>query len=101
MSQPRRRFLKRLGLVLLILVVLGVALFTWLAWWPLEGSVDQMVALVPADVDFVLRGSWKGIKETGWLQENIVEHPVVPELEEQLASVQQLLKERGSASDVA
>ncbi|MFV1958578.1 MAG: hypothetical protein ACC662_04100 [Planctomycetota bacterium] len=82
MSPRLKRVLKRTILALVVLGVLGLAAFTWLAYWPLEGRVDSVAALVPADVDFIYRASWKGLKETGWLQENLIDRPLVPQIGE-------------------
>jgi hypothetical protein len=73
-----RRLLKRLLIVVLVLVVLGVAAFSWFLYWPLEGSVALVESLVPAEVDFVYKASWPRIRATGWVQRNFVEHPVHP-----------------------
>ena len=74
---------RRFRRLLLILVILGIVLltaFTWIAYWPLEGSVDRVAGLVPGDVDAVFRTSWQGLKETGWIEENVILSPVVPQL---------------------
>jgi hypothetical protein len=74
------RILRLVGILLAVLLVVGVAGFTWLAYWPFEGSVDRLEALVPADVEFVVRGSWKSIRESGWVQRNVVDHPLHTDL---------------------
>lgn len=77
----RRRWLRRLVVTLLVLVVVGLAGFTWFAYWPFEGRVDRVEALVPADVDFVYRTSWKELRASGWVQRNVVDHPIHPALD--------------------
>ena len=76
----RSRRVRRLLLILAIVGIVLLAAFTWLLYWPLEGSVDRVAGLVPADVDAVFRTSWEGIKETRWLQQNVVDAPIVPQL---------------------
>ncbi len=76
----RSRRLRRLLLILLVVGIVLLAAFTWIAYWPLEGSVESVAGLVPGDVDAVFRTSWQGVKETGWLQENVIEAPIVPQL---------------------
>ncbi len=75
------RRIRRLLTIFLVVVValgaLGVIGFTWFAYWPLEGKVGRVEALVPGDVDFVMRASWAGLKDTGWIQENVLENPVI------------------------
>ena len=93
MSKRLRRILLRILIPLVVLVAILLAAFTWFAFWPLEGSVDQMASLVPADVDFVYRTSWAGLKDTGWLQENLQRHPVVPQVGELLREVENQLLE--------
>ena len=93
MSKRLRRILLRILIPLAVVVAILLAAFTWFAFWPLEGSVDQMASLVPADVDFVYRTSWAGLKDTGWLQENLQRHPVVPQVGELLREVENQLLE--------
>ena len=62
MSKRLRRILLRILIPLLVLVGIGLGIFTWLAFWPLEGSVEKMESLVPADVDFVYRSWWRGLE---------------------------------------
>ncbi|MGI9539343.1 MAG: hypothetical protein ACR2N6_04260, partial [Miltoncostaeaceae bacterium] len=69
----RTRLLKwsrRLLYVVLALVVIGVAGFTWFCYWPLEGKVDDLLTIVPENAEFVIRGDWEDIEQTGWIQEN-------------------------------
>jgi hypothetical protein len=67
--------------VLLVLVVAGTAGFTWFAYWPLEGSVPNLERLVPDGVDFVYRGSWKRLKQRPWFRQNVLQDPLLPEIE--------------------
>jgi hypothetical protein len=64
-----------------ILAALGLAAFTWFAYWPFEGKVDRVEALVPADVDFVYRTSWQELKASGWIRKNVFEDPIHPDLD--------------------
>ena len=93
MSKRLRRILLRILIPLAVVVAILLAAFTWIAFWPLESSVDEMVSLVPADVDFVYRTSWAGLKDSGWLQENLQKHPVVPQVAELLREVENGLLE--------
>jgi len=83
---PRRlkKILKRLTITLLVLFVLGVAAFTWLCYWPLEGDHDDLMALVPYGVDFVLRTSWEDVAQSRWGEQNVVERPFLPEIGREL-----------------
>ncbi len=76
MPQRLKKFLKRLLLVGLVLLVLGVAVFTWLCFWPLEGDHDDLMALVPYQVDFVLRTTWEDSAQSRWVNANVVETPL-------------------------
>jgi hypothetical protein len=73
--------LKRLLLLVLVLAVLSVVAFSWFLYWPLEGSVDRVASLVPAEIDFVYQASWPEMRATGWIDRNVVEHPVHPSFE--------------------
>ena len=75
------RWLRRILIALLVLGVLGVAGFWWFAYSPFEGKIDRVDALVPADVDFVYRGSWAEIREKGWFQQHAIDAPVFPGLD--------------------
>ncbi|MFM8978970.1 MAG: hypothetical protein ACKOSS_00675 [Planctomycetia bacterium] len=75
-----RRLLKILLAAVLVLALLGVAAFTWLCHWPLEGRQGSVEALVPASAQFLVRGSWDEVAATGWLQRNLREAPLVPPL---------------------
>jgi hypothetical protein len=83
---PRRlkKVLKRVVLALLLLLVLGVAAFTWLCYWPLEGDHDDLMALVPYGVDFVLRTSWEDVAESRWVEQNVVDRPFLPSIGREL-----------------
>ncbi len=59
----------------------GLAGFTWFAYWPFEGRVDRVEALVPVDVDFLYRTSWRELKTSGWVQKNVFDDPVHPDLD--------------------
>lgn len=87
MRQRLLKYLKRFLIFLLILGLLGLALFSWLLYWPFEGSVDDVLTLVPEDVDFVLRTDYDELRKTGWVQENVLEDPLMPDLGEQAARV--------------
>jgi len=80
LRQRLLKYLKRLLILLVILAVIGVAVFTWLFYWPLEGTVDDVLTLVPEDVEFVLRADYDDLKATGWVQENVLDDPLHPEL---------------------
>jgi hypothetical protein len=73
--------------VLAILAVLGLVGFTWFAYWPLEGKIERVEALVPADVEFLYRTNWAEIRSQGWVQRNVFEHPVYPGLDPQRVEV--------------
>ncbi len=86
----RKRLLKYLKRVLIAAILLGgigLAVFSWLCYWPLEGSVDDLLDLVPEDVEFVLRGDYDDLKSTGWVQANVLEDPLHPLLAEQAGRV--------------
>jgi hypothetical protein len=102
---PRRRWLvwtRRLAILLVVLAVLGVAGFTWFAYWPLEASYARPIEdLVPVDVDFLYRTSWKDLKATGWVQHNVVEsplHPAIASLREQASSAVAQIERRVNES---
>lgn len=76
-----KKLLKRLLLLALILAVLGVAAFTWFAYWPLESSQGPVEDLVPGSAEFLVRTTWREIEESGFLERNLTEQPLVPELE--------------------
>lgn len=82
-SRKGGRWWKRLLVTVAVLAVVGLAGFTWFAYWPLEGSVDRVEALVPVDVDFLYRTSWKELKASGWIQRNLLDDPVHPDLDPQ------------------
>ncbi len=99
MSKRLRRILLRILIPLVVLVGILLAAFTWFAFWPLEGDVEEMASLVPADVDFVYRTSWLGLKDTGWLQENLERHPIVPQIGEALRQLEGGLLELEAIED--
>ena len=70
------KYLKRLVIVLLVLVALGVGVFTWVFHWPLEGDVEDILQLVPHDVEFVLRADYQDLESTGWVQTNLLDNPI-------------------------
>lgn len=76
------KYLRRLLVVALVLGALGVAAFTWLCYWPLEGKVDDALALVPEELEFVLRADWTDLEGAGWIQETAFEDPLHPWLAE-------------------
>ncbi len=79
-SRPLR-WLRRLLIAAVLLGGIGVAAFTWFAYWPLEGKVDRVEGLVPADVDFLYRTSWTELKATGWIQRSLFDQPIHPALD--------------------
>jgi hypothetical protein len=87
-APPRRkRWWLRVLVVLAVIGAIGLAGFTWFAYWPLEGSVPRVDALVPSDVDFLYRTSWSEIKATGWVRKNVFDDPVHPSLDPKKAVV--------------
>jgi len=79
-SRPLR-WLRRILIALVLLGGIGVAAFSWFAYWPLEGKVDRVEGLVPADVDFLYRTSWTELKATGWIQRSLFDQPIHPALD--------------------
>jgi hypothetical protein len=72
------KYLKRLLVVGLVLGIIAVAGFTWFCYWPLEGSVDEILTLVPEEVEFVVRADYDEMERTGWVQENVLDDPLHP-----------------------
>lgn len=87
LRQRLLKYLKRFLILLVILAVIGVAAFTWLFYWPLEGSVDDVLTLVPEDVEFVLRADHDDLRATDWVQENVIRDPLTEALGQQVADV--------------
>ena len=80
---PRlKKWLRRLGILVLVLAVLGVAAFTWVFYWPLEGKQEQGRGPGPGHADFLLKTTWKELRDTGFLQKNLREEPLVPDLKQ-------------------
>ena len=77
MLRKIRRLLTILLIALVVLGLIGLGAFTWFAFWPFEDSVDRVDRLVPGDVDFVMRASWKDLKDTGWIQADVLDDPVL------------------------
>jgi len=75
------RWWKRLLVGLVVLGGAGLAGFTWFAYWPFEGRVDRVEGLVPVDVDFLYRTSWREVKASGWVQKHVLDAPVHPDLD--------------------
>ena len=98
LRQRLLKYLKRLVILLVILGALGVGAFTWLCYWPLEGSVDDMLYLVPEDAEFVLRGDWDDIEGTGWIQKNVLEEPLAPFIKE--GAEQAIAEARAQIQDI-
>ncbi len=73
-----RRLLRRLLILALVLGVLGVAAFTWLCYWPLEGAQERVEDLVPGSAEFLVRTTWAELEETGFLQKNLRDDPLAP-----------------------
>lgn len=93
-APPRRpavprplRILKRLLITLAVLAVLGLVGFTWFAYWPLEGRIERVEALVPADVEFLYRTNLAEVRAQGFLQRNVFERPVHPAIDPNKAVV--------------
>jgi len=78
LRQRLLKYLKRFLLVVLVLGALGVGAFTWFCYWPLEGSVGDVLALVPEDVEFVVRAQYEDLRDTGWVQANVLDEPLHP-----------------------
>jgi hypothetical protein len=74
------KWLLRIGVGLVVLALLAVAAFTWFAYWPLEGKAARLEALVPGEVDFVWRTSWKEVKAEGTVARWLFDDPPVPSL---------------------
>ncbi len=78
MPKRLKKILKRLLIAGLVLAVLGLVAFTWLLYWPLEGDHDDLMALVPYKVDFVLRTTWEDSAQSRWVRENLLDSPLHP-----------------------
>jgi hypothetical protein len=74
------KWLIRIGIGLVVLALVGLAGFTWFAYWPFEGRAARLEALVPGEVDFVWRGSWKEIEESGAVRRWLFDDPPIPSL---------------------
>lgn len=85
MRQRLLKYLKRFLIVLVVLGLLALAAFSWLFYWPFEGSVDDVLTLVPEDVEFVLRADYEDLRDTGWVQANVLDDPVHEGLGQQAA----------------
>jgi hypothetical protein len=83
----RRIFRRLLPFLVVVLAVLTLATagLTWFAFWPLEGSVERIESLIPATVDFVYKGSWQDRLLRQWVDENVVERPLVDPLRDAVA----------------
>ncbi len=80
---PRlKKWLKRLTIAALLLVAIGVGAFTWIAYWPLEGDVDDLMTLVPYDAEFLMRANWDDLQQTGWIERNLEQSALHPALRE-------------------
>jgi hypothetical protein len=79
---PKRlaRILRRLLFVALALLVVGLAGFTWFAFWPLEGSVGSIDRLIPETVDFAYKVSWPDLRAQAWVRQNLLEGSVFPDV---------------------
>jgi hypothetical protein len=79
---PRRltKWLRRLAITILVLAALGLAAFTWVFYWPLEGKQDKVEDLVPESADFLLKTTWAELRDTGFLQKNLRDEPLFPAL---------------------
>lgn|GEM_PF-4102273 len=74
------RLLRRLLILALVLGVLGLAAYSWLCYWPLEGGQERVEDLVPGSAEFLVRTTWTELEETGFLQKNLRDDPVAPPL---------------------
>lgn len=79
-----RRWLKRLLIVVLVLAVLGLVAFTWLCYWPLEGRQPRVIDLVPANAEFLVTTSLAELEGSAFVQRNVVEDPLLPQLKQLL-----------------
>jgi hypothetical protein len=77
-----RRLLRRLLVVVLVLGLLGLGLFTWLCYWPLEGKQGRVEDLVPAGAEFLVSARLDEIERTGFVQKNAFDDPVVPQVKD-------------------
>ena len=78
LRQRLLKYARRLLIVLLVLAVLGFAAFWWLCYSPFEGEVDNMMALVPYDVEFAARVDYDALLASGWPNANLEENPLHP-----------------------
>lgn len=85
MRQRLLKYLKRFAIVLLLLGLVGLGVFTWLSHWPFEGDVDDILSLVPEDVEFVLRADIEDLRSTGWVQSNVIDDPLLAPMGEAAA----------------
>lgn len=84
---PRlKKILRRLLIFTVLIGVIGLIAFTWICYWPFEGRLENPAALIPPEVEFVFRGNYEDLKETGWVQRNIFADPIHPALGEQVES---------------
>jgi hypothetical protein len=79
------KYLRRLLYLVLLVGVIGVAAFTWFCYWPLEGKVGDLLTIVPENAEFVIRGDWEDIERTGWIQKNLLEDPLHPLVQTEVA----------------
>lgn len=77
-----KRWIRRLLLLVLVLAILAVAAFTWFCYWPLEAGQGAVEDLVPGSSDFLIKTSWHELRDTGFLQKNLRDQPLVPALKE-------------------
>lgn len=75
------RILRRVGITLVVLAALALAGFTWFAYWPLEGKIERVDALVPADIEFLYRTNLADVRAQGFVQHNVFERPVHPAID--------------------
>jgi len=92
LRQRLLKYLKRLLIVAILLGGIGLGVFSWLCYWPLEGGVDDLLELVPEDVEFVVRGDYDDLLSTGWMQANVLEDPLHPLLADQAGEVLEQVK---------
>lgn len=76
------KYLRRFLIVMLILGVLGLIGFSWICYWPFEGEVKELEQLIPETAEFVIRGDYDQIKDTGWIQTNVFDNPLHASLED-------------------
>ncbi len=78
MTKRLLKWTKRLVLLLLVLGLAAFLIFGFMFFWPWEGKIDNVMELVPYDVEFVLRGDYEDFEDLEWLDKNVTENPLHP-----------------------